>query len=102
MGPSERKILAQVAKQKGEQRIPEKIKNAPELNHGNEFWWGAFMDLTSERQVGMAEGPVPWSAIHLWENALPFKLSEEDSCDLHLVLGKMDEAYLKFRVSKAT
>jgi len=102
MGPSERKILAQVAKQKGVQRVPDKIKNAPELSPGNEFWWGAFMDLTSERQVGMAEGPIPWSAINLWGNALSFELSEGDRCDLHHVLGRMDKAYLEFRASKAT
>jgi len=56
------------------------------------------MDLTSERQVGMAEGPIPWHSMLLWGRA--YDLNAEEQQDLQIVMGMMDKAYLEYRASK--
>lgn len=43
--------------------VPESIVNAPKLRSGLEFFYKAFWDLNHDRDVGMAEGGIPWSAI---------------------------------------
>ncbi|MBU4609130.1 hypothetical protein IMZ29_00745 [Achromobacter sp. GG226] len=43
----------------------------PEL-HDVELWfWEAFWELSTERQRGMSEGQIPWSAIKRYVDARP-------------------------------
>jgi len=46
--------------------VPDKFKNKPELKSGLELYWKAFQDLSSDRDIGMGIGPIPWSSIHAW------------------------------------
>ncbi len=79
--------------------IPEPLDSMPELEPGLVFYWYAFWELSTDRQIGMSEGPIPWSSMHRW-------------CQYHEILGDefdrfvimikhMDAAYLKHR-SKAS
>lgn len=79
--------------------IPDRIKNAPDLELGLELYYGAFFDLTSCRNaLHNTEGPVPWDKVRLW--AYENELDDEQTGDLHFYLGMMDEAYLKFKAKK--
>lgn len=53
-------------------------------------WWDAFWELSTERQIGMAEGPIPASAIH--EEARGLSLDEMHG--FRRVIRAMDAAYL--------
>jgi hypothetical protein len=45
------------------QPLPDVIANAPEIHMGLEAYYEAFMDLSTSRGVGMALGPIPWTAV---------------------------------------
>ncbi len=80
--------------------IPERIKNAPELNAGLELYLLAFMELTSCRGLGYgAIGPVPWIAIDRY-------------CEVHGIVGesredvfyhvqRLDKVYMDWQTAKA-
>lgn len=42
-------------------RVPEPFLDQPELSEISGFYWQAFCDLATERQVGMSLGPIPRS-----------------------------------------
>ena len=46
--------------------LPERIRNKPTLRIGLEFYWKAYRDLTSDRDIGMGVGPIPWQAMNNW------------------------------------
>ena len=46
--------------------VPSKIANRPEIKPGLELYWKAFQDLSSDRDVGMGIGPIPWVSVHAW------------------------------------
>lgn len=75
--------------------VPEKMKNKPMLRPDLRFFWMAFLDLSSERTMGMSEGPIPWSAAVSYANW--HGLSHEETEDLWFLIGRMDEAYLRKR-----
>lgn len=78
------------------QPLPARIANAPELCLGLEFFYVAFLDLTSCRNSG--EGPISWLAID--EYAKRRKLTEEQKEDLLYHVPKMDKVFLDFRSDK--
>lgn len=41
---------------------PEVFFNQPRIEECNAFYWEAFQDLSTERQIGMGIGPIPRSA----------------------------------------
>ena len=43
--------------------LPAWFLDEPEVEPGEEFFIGAFFELSSCRQIGMGLGPIPWSAI---------------------------------------
>lgn len=62
---------------------------APELHDIEWHLWRAFWDLSTERQAGMAAGPIPWSAmVKYWqcERWLPME-------QFARVIREMDGAY---------
>lgn len=77
---------------------PDWVINKPELNLGLDFYYIAFHDLTSCRAIGMAEGPIPWTAMKTYA----------DTYDIHglelerfiYILTHMDIAYMKERNKK--
>lgn len=40
--------------------------NKPELLTGLDFYFNAFDELKTERQLGMALGPIPWYSVVRW------------------------------------
>jgi len=92
-GPNEAEIIAQA--RRFNMPLPEKIRNKPRLRFGLDLYWKAFSDLSSDRAIGMSEGPISWRAIHLWGKRN--NIVGDDFERLVSILRTMDDAYLKFR-----
>ncbi len=75
--------------------LPDSIANKPDIIAGLEMYWQAFTDLNTSRELGMAEGPIPWTAIDQW--ATRHRIVGEDFDRLVIILRGMDAAYLKHR-----
>ena len=70
---------------------------APTLTPLQELYLEAFSELSTERQIGMAEGPIPWSSIMRYADRYRF-----DAADLSAIIRLVDNAYLKHRNKKAS
>lgn len=81
--------------------LPKKIAEAPTLGLGLQVFWDAFMELSSCRSIGMAVGPIPWTAIREYGRAL--NLDEEQQNMLVVLIRAMDNCYREHidRQSKA-
>jgi len=95
-GPVEQKILEQCYRHN--LPIPEKIKNAPEILPGLQFYYTAFYDLGSCRMGGMSEGEIPWVAVKSY--AEWYELDEFEFYDFWKAIKQMDMVYLNYRASK--
>lgn len=82
----------------GEQ-VPDRILNAPSLDTSLAFYYDAFFDLTSERQVGFGEGPIPTTAILRY--ASHYEMDSLEESDLLFFVRRLDNAYLEHQSSKA-
>lgn len=90
-GKSESTIVEQARKMG--MPLPDSIANKPQLAVGLELYWKAFVELSSDRSVSMAEGPIPWSSMNAW--AIRHGIFGDDFDRLVLVIRGLDEAYLK-------
>lgn len=79
--------------------LPERLANPPQLTPGLEFYYVAFITLSSERQTGFGEGRIPWSKAKQY--AETYGCRGEDFERFWLVLSHMDGAYLKYRSDKS-
>lgn len=61
---------------------------------GLELYYGAFMDLSTCR-TGFGDGPISWKDIHDYGTINEFDPEQQE--DLHYFIGKMDEAFLKWK-----
>ena len=95
-GKSEAKIVALAQKTGG--KLPEKIANKPTLRTGLDIYWRAFWECSTDRAIGMAEGPIPWTAINQW--ALRYGFFGEDFERLVYLLKAMDSVYLEERTKQ--
>jgi hypothetical protein len=73
--------------------VPEHLLQVPELCLGLELFYRAFMELSSCRQVGMGEGPIPWTAIQSWCTENGVQADQRHRVFHHV--RQMDLAYLK-------
>lgn len=75
--------------------IPEPFASKPELLPGLSFYLQGFQWLTTCRQVGMGEGPIPWTAISAFcnENGIYGECRE----DFFYHIEHLDVAYLTYR-----
>jgi hypothetical protein len=64
----------------------------PEIWTQNRFYWEAFNELSSERQIGMGMGPIPRSAIKRY--AAEFAIEGEDYDVFHSIIRQMDNKYI--------
>jgi hypothetical protein len=75
-------------------KAPDWFTVNPQLMPGEDFFFQAFWDLNSDRNVGMSLGPIPWSSIQT------YGLSKGLECDmielLHVVIRSMDELFLRY------
>ena len=78
--------------------LPDKIANKPILRDGLGVYHKAFTELTTARTLGMAEGPIPWTAIDAYGYRHGYIEDEFDR--LVAVITGMDNAYLKHRNDK--
>ena len=93
MGPGKTEAAIIKQAQKMGMPLPDKIANKPELITGLELYWKAFVELSSDRAISMAEGPIPWSSMNMW--ALRHGIFGDDFDRFVAVLRKLDEAYLQ-------
>ena len=78
--------------------VPDKIKNAPELNIGLMFYWKAYQDLTSDRDVGMGVGPIPWLSMDSW--GARNRVRGDDFERLVAILKDMDATFMEHNSRK--
>lgn len=95
-GKVEAKII-ELARQTN-QPLPDKIANKPVLRTGLHIYYRAFWECSTDRTVGMAEGPIPWTAINQWAIRYGFHHDEFDR--LVLLLKAMDSAYIEERAKQ--
>ncbi len=79
--------------------LPDKIKNKPKILVGLEIYWKAFSDLSSDRDVGMGIGPIPWRAIHEW--GLRNNIRGDDFERLVLMVRGLDAVYIEKQAKKS-
>lgn len=73
--------------------LPKKIRNAPELILGLEFYYNAFEDLSSCRELGFGVGPIPWTAMKDYCHEYDIT-GDDDLEDFFYFIRQMDNAYL--------
>lgn len=76
-------------------KLPPTIENKPQVLLGLELYWKAFVDLSADRDIGMAEGPIPWSAVHLW--AERHEIYGDEFERLWHIIHEMDATYMEHR-----
>lgn len=75
--------------------IPKAIANAPRLRCGLEFFYKAFWDLNHDRDMGMSEGGIRWTAI----NAYADRYNYDDIDDFERLVDlirRIDMEYRKY------
>jgi hypothetical protein len=64
------------------------------------FYWNAFFNLSSDRQVGLSLGRIPWTSIDRY--AARYRVDNPDSFDLLVrFLRAMDEVLLAYEAARA-
>lgn len=74
--------------------LPERIQNAPELWLGNLLFYLGFLDLTSDRQIGMAVGPL--SVLSMLEYCMIMDIDGEQREDFLWLLSHLDQKYIEW------
>ena len=78
--------------------LPDKIANTPELEMGLEYYLEAYLDLSSDKDVGMGEGPIPWSAINAY--ATRYDIVDEEFERLAAMIRTVDSEILNHKQKK--
>lgn len=78
--------------------LPDGYENRPELFVGLELYFDAFYELASDRQIGMALGPIPWSSMMLFCQVHALDSLQRDLLVHHLTA--MDSVFLSNANSK--
>lgn len=86
----EQKIIEQAVRNR--QPLPDAIANAPVLLFGLDFYFRAFMDLNTCRDVGMGRGPIPWVDLNTYADSMD--LAGDDKEVFLYLLQKVDDQYL--------
>lgn len=69
----------------------------PDLLPGADEWLAAFTELSTDRHVGEAIGPIPSSAIRAWSAGWPDQEQER----FRACIRAMDRAFLDFHMQAA-
>ena len=75
--------------------LPDTVANKPRLRVGLDIYWRAFWECSTNRDIGMAEGPIPWSVVDRW--ASRHGIEGEDFDRLVLIIKAMDSVYIEER-----
>lgn len=74
------------------------VKTRVDLFEHLAFEWSAFQSLSTDRQIGMGLGPIPWSSIDRFARRYGFHGDDFDRlCSL---IQAMDVAYLDYHGKK--
>ena len=74
--------------------MPQWLQDEPFSQVGDTFYMEAFWDLSTERQLGMTAGPIPWSAIKSY--ACATELPSSIMVLFETVIRAMDQTYLRW------
>ena len=74
------------------QPIPDVMANAPELGLGLEFFYEAFLELSTCRAVGFGVGPIPWVAMDRY--ARRYGVAGEDFDRFRQLIRALDEVFM--------
>lgn len=96
MGQVEQRMIRECYTRK--KALPERIQNAPDLFMGLELYFGAFVELNTNRSTGWSAGPIPSWCIDDYAERL--ELTEEETEDLHYHIRAMDKAFLDYMARK--
>jgi len=66
---------------------------------GLDLYYTAFSELSTDRQMGMAEGWIPWSSIDRY--ARRHDLTDWDFDRFRILIRGMDVEYIKYREEQA-
>ena len=64
-----------------------------------EFYYDAFNDLGTDRQIGFGHGPIPYSSIINYCDRL--ELDYEEERDFVYLIRSMDNVFLRYQDKKA-
>ena len=84
---------------KDDSQIPQQLLDEPELHLGLGLYNRAFWELSSERQIGMGAGPIPYSAIVFY--ARNYGMSSGQEYDLIYLVRRMDCRYLELQEKRS-
>lgn len=94
MGEFEKGIIKQANQQR--KALPDKIANAPILGIGLEFYWDAFLLLSSER---ISEGAIPWRAMQAY--AFEIGIDDvDDRQDFYFIIRELDLKFVSTTANK--
>ena len=80
--------------------MPEEWLDPPTVWPHLRFYWDAFSVLGTARQLGMVEGPIPFTAIDCY--ARRYRIDDLEAFELFLaIIRGMDAEYLSFRADAA-
>lgn len=79
--------------------LPDRIRNAPELNLGSELYYTGFLELTSCRQLGMGIGPIP--LLSILEYCIIRGIDGEQGEDFLWFIQRLDAKYLDWSAARA-
>lgn len=96
-GPTEKFIIEQCIRQN--MPLPDAIANAPVLEIGLDLFFTAFMDLNSCRNIGVGEGPIPWTAKQMYAKE-ELNLEGEQRDDFFYYINRLDTAYLDHKAKQ--
>lgn len=68
----------------------------PELHQGLSVWYEDFWELSTDRQIGMAAGPIPRASIAEHTRGWP----DDDAEMFRICMRRMDDIYLNHKPSK--
>lgn len=95
-GAHEAKIVEQA--QKLGMPLPAVMANKPRLLMGLDFYWRAFWELSTDRDIGMAEGPIPWTAMNQW--AIRYNIVNYEFDRFVILIKGMDSVYIDHRTKQ--
>lgn len=97
MGRAEEQIIQQATLEGNP--IPDRILNAPDLFLGNDLFLDGFYELDSCRQIGLAKGQIPFTAIVQYCEFYGF--DQELAYDFCAIIRAVDNQLLNYEAEQA-
>ncbi len=83
---------------RGLRPLPDPIRDAPRLHPGLELYYTAFKELSTCRAIGMAAGPIPWTAMETYADKLG--LTGDDFERFTVLVRMLDSEYLEYQLKR--